>query len=443
MDYTEMLREKTVTVEEAVKSIPSNSYIYTYGASGEPITFFSNMGYLKGHAENITVVNFLNTVPYDFYTDESFQGILKHESCFFNRFCTAGQKSGTISHIPTHLRNSYVSREYYHDQRTKPFTTFVLMAAPMDKHGYFSTSTVSVSTRNFIKWVDQVIIEVNENLPRTFGDSYIHISEVDHVFQGLNKVIYLPSKECSEEELSIGNYIADLIEDGSTLQLGIGGIPNAVAKALENKKDLGVHTEMLGDGLVELYKKGIINNSKKTIDVDKMVTTFTFGSKETYDFIDDNPGVLHMSTEYVNNPYIIGQNYKMVSVNTALQVDLMGQCSSEAIGTLQISGIGGQTETASGAQMSKGGKSIIALRSTANIKTKDGGTERKSTIQAVHPAGTVITLMRCDADYIVTEYGVAALRGASLAERARALINIAHPDFRSTLLEEARKYYLI
>jgi len=253
----------------------------------------------------------------------------------------------------------------------------------------------------------------------------------------------MPAKTCTEEELAIGNYIAELIEDGSTLQLGIGGIPNAVAIALEGKKDLGVHTEMLGDGLVDLYRKGIVNNRKKTIDIDKMVTAFTFGSKETYDFLDDNPGVLHLSTEYVNNPHIIGKNHKMVSVNTTLQVDLMGQCSSEAIGTLQISGIGGQTETASGAQMSKGGKAIIALRSTANIKTKDGGNERKSTIQAVHPAGTVISLLRCDADYIVTEYGIASLRGASLAERALSLINIAHPDFRTQLLADARKYYLV
>jgi len=443
MDYTEMLRDRMVTVEEAVKSIPSDSYIYTYGAAGEPMTFFSNMSFLKGHSENVTVVNFLNTVPYDFYTDESYLGVLKHESCFFNRFCTAGQKAGTNTYIPTHLRNSYVSREYYHEKRNKPFTTFVLSVTPMDKHGYFSTSTVGMSVRKYIKWVAQVIVEINENLPRTFGDSFIHISEVDYVFQGANKVAYMPAKTCTEEELAIGNYIAELIEDGSTLQLGIGGIPNAVAIALEGKKDLGVHTEMLGDGLVDLYRKGIVNNRKKTIDIDKMVTAFTFGSKETYDFLDDNPGVLHLSTEYVNNPHIIGKNHKMVSVNTTLQVDLMGQCSSEAIGTLQISGIGGQTETASGAQMSKGGKAIIALRSTANIKTKDGGNERKSTIQAVHPAGTVISLLRCDADYIVTEYGIASLRGASLAERALSLINIAHPDFRTQLLADARKYYLV
>lgn len=444
MDYAEMLKAKTVTVEEAVKRIPSNSYIYTFGASGEPMTFFSNMSYLKGNAENVTMIDFLNTVPYDFYTDDSYLGVLRSDSCFFNRFCTAGQKAGRISYIPTHLRNSYVSREFYHEQRGgKPFVTFVLSATPMDKQGYFSTSTVAMSVRNYVKYADQVILEINENLPRTFGDTSVHISEVDCVFQGANKVAYLPSKPCSEEELTIGKYIADLIEDGSTIQLGIGGIPNAVALALTDKKDLGVHTEMLGDGIVELAKAGVINNSKKTLHENKMVTTFSFGSKETYDFLDDNPGVLHLSTEYVNNPYVICQNEKMVSVNTTLQVDLMGQCASESIGTLQISGIGGQTETASGAQMSKGGKSIIALRSTANIKDADGNPVRKSTIQPVHPEGTVISLLRCDTDFVVTEYGVAALRGASLSERARELINIAHPDYREELLAGARKYHLI
>lgn len=443
MDLHAMLHSKMLSVADAVAQIPSDSYIYTYGASAEPVTFLSSMGLLKGRAENVTIVNFLNTVPYDFYSDESYLGVINNESCFFGRFCKEGQVQGRISYIPTHLRHSHAGRAFYHEQRGgKPFTTFVISVTPMDKHGYFSTSTVGMSVRNMVRWANQVIVEVNENLPRTFGDSYIHISEADYVFQGANKVLYLPSKPCTDRDMTIGGYIADLIEDGSTIQLGIGGIPNAVALSLKGKKDLGIHTEMLNDGLVELYKGGIVTNRSKTLHRDKIVTAFSFGSKETYDFLDDNRGVLHLSIEHVNSPAVICKNDKMVSVNTTLQVDLMGQCASEAIGTIQISGIGGQSETASGAKESRGGKAVIALPSVAMVKHKDGGVERKSTIQSVHPAGTVVSLMRADADFIVTEYGVAALRGASLAERARLLIAIAHPDFREQLTQEARHYHL-
>lgn len=442
MDVQAMLHSKLVGVEDAVARIKSGSYIYTYGTSAEPMTFLSNMHLLKGNAEDVTIVNFLNLVPYEFYTDESYDGVIRNESCFFGRFCTNLQKVGRNSYVPTHLRHSYTNREFYHELRGKPYTVLVLTVAPMDKHGYFSTGTVGMSVRKMVKWADLVILEINENMPRTFGDSYVHVSEADVVFQGANKMVYLPSKEPSETDMAIGQNIADLIEDGSTLQLGIGGIPNAVARCLKDKKDLGIHTEMLNDGLVELYKAGVVTNRNKTLHKDKIVTTFTFGSQETYEFLDDNQAVLHLSTEYVNDPAVVAQNEKMVSVNTTLQVDLMGQCASEAIGTLQISGIGGQTETAVGAKAAPGGKSIIALHSTATIKGKDGEPVRKSTICGVHPAGTVISLLRSDTDFVVTEYGVAALRGASLAERARALISIAHPDFREQLTEDARHYHL-
>nr|MCR4711805.1 4-hydroxybutyrate--acetyl-CoA CoA transferase [Clostridia bacterium] len=191
------------------------------------------------------------------------------------------------------------------------------------------------------------------------------------------------------------------------------------------------------------YKEGVVTNRRKTLYRDKMVATFSFGSKETYDFLDDNPGVLHIRTEEANDPDVIAKNYKMVSVNTTLQIDLAGQCASEAVGTMQISGIGGQSETAVGAKASPGGKSIIALRSTAMVKNQAGKRERRSTIVAAHPAGTMISLLRSDTDYVVIEYGVAPLRGASLAERVKLLSGIAHPDFREELRSEAKKYHLI
>ena len=200
---------------------------------------------------------------------------------------------------------------------------------------------------------------------------------------------------------------------------------------------------MLSDSLIDLYRAGVVTNRAKTLHKDKMVTAFSYGSKAAYDFLDNNPNVLHLEVGYTNDPAVIRQNRKMVSVNTALQIDLMGQCASEAIGTLQLSGTGGQTETASGARQSEGGKSIIALHSTAMVKNAAGARERKSTILSVQPAGTVISLLRADIDFVVTEYGVASLRGGSLRKRAEELIAIAHPDYREELRAEAKRYYLL
>lgn len=443
MNYSELLKRKLINVEEAVAKIQSGDYIYTYGASSEPMTFFEHFYLLKDRVKDVTIVNLLNTKPYEFYSDETYRGVIDNVSLFFGRFCTASQKIGLTSFAPAHLRNSGRDRLSYHRTTGKPLSIFTLSVTPMDKQGYFSTSTVCIASPDLIKNADLVILEINENLPRTFGDTQVHITDVDFVFNGNNKVFYLPSRDANETDIAIGRYIADLIDNGSTIQLGIGGIPNAVAMALKDKKDLGVHTEMLNDGLVQLYKEGVVTNRLKSYYQDKMVTSFTFGGKETYDFIDDNVGVLHINVAMSNSPYEVAKNNKMVSVNTTLQVDLMGQCASEAIGTMQISGTGGQVETAMGAKMAEDGKSVIALHSTAMVKNSAGERERKSTIVGIHPGGTVITMLRTDVDYVVTEYGVAALRGTSLKERAKALINIAHPDYRDQLTEDAMSYSLI
>jgi acyl-CoA hydrolase len=362
---------------------------------------------------------------------------------FFSRFLSEAQKTGAVSYVPNHLRNSGCDRSWYLDRNGKHVGVYVVSALPMDRHGYFCTSTVGMSNRRLARQARTVILEINENLPRTFGDSFIHISETDHVYYGKGEVKYLGQAAPDDVDMKIGGHIAQLVEDGSTIQLGIGGIPNAAAKALSGKKDLGVHTEMLSDSFLALYEQGVITNRKKTSFEDRMVTTFSFGSKALYDFIDDNPGILHLDVSKVNSPYEIATTDRMVSVNTTLQVDLTGQCASEARGMLQISGTGGQTDTAMGAKMSQGGKSIIALRSTADIKKGQGASQRISKIVSTHDRGTVISLLRADADFIVTEYGIAELRGRSLKERAEALIAVAHPDFRDGLREDAEKLYLV
>jgi acyl-CoA hydrolase len=314
----------------------------------------------------------------------------------------------------------------------------------MDKHGFLSLSLSATYEREIIEGADLVILEVNPNYPRTFGDTTIHISQIDNIVEVNYPVPELSNGEPDEKDKIIGKYIADLVEDGSTIQLGIGGIPNAVASQLVNKKDLGIHTEMFTDGMVDLFKVGAITGRKKTLLPEKMVATFALGSKKLYDFIDDNPGVQILNGKWVNDPYVIGKNYKMVSINTTLEIDLTGQCCSESIGHLQFSGTGGQADTAIGAQLSQMGKSIIALYSTANIRVP--GSEGRKTISKIVPRlthGAVVSLSRNDVDFVVTEYGVAPLRGTSVRDRVKKLINIAHPDFRDELLEEGKKLKLI
>ena len=305
----------------------------------------------------------------------------------------------------------------------------------MDERGFFSLSLGLTYEKMMVEQADLVILEINENLPWTLGDTHVHISEVDYVVEHNVPLLELPVVEPRAEERIIGNYIADMIDNGSTLQLGIGGIPNAIALSLLDKKDLGIHTEMFTDGMVDLFDAGVITGRRKTLWRGKMVGTFALGTKKLYDFIDKNLAVEFQQGNIVNDPCVIGQNYKMVSINTALQVDLTGQVCSEAIGNRHYSGTGGQADTHRGAQRSEGGKGIISLRSTA----KNG---ELSTIVAQLPAGAKVTLGRSDTDYVVTEYGVAHLKGRSVRDRVEAMIRIAHPDYREALRQEAEKIQL-
>ena len=443
MDYTELLKQKLVSVEDALERIPDNAWLFTYGY-GEPVGLLSRLTELKGRRHGITFVDSLNAKPYPFYSDSEMRGVVDSESIFFAHFCREFQKTGAISFIPNHLGKGFKDKLWAIRRRSpeRPIV-YAIQVSPMDEHGYFTTGTVGMSNRMMVENADIVILEIDENMPRTFGNTYIHVSEASCVYQGPNEMFYMPERPQSELDLKIGQFVADLIEDESTLQLGIGGIPNAVAVALRDKHNLGVHTEMLSDSLIDLYRAGVVTNAAKTLHKDKMVTAFSFGSKAAYDFLDNNPNVLHLEVGYTNDPAVIRQNRKMVSVNTTLQVDLTGQCASESIGTLQLSGTGGQTETASGARQSEGGKSIIALHSTANVKNADGERERVSTIVPTQPAGMAISLMRADVDFVVTEYGVASLRGASVRDRAMELISIAHPDYRDQLMYDAKRLYLM
>jgi 4-hydroxybutyrate CoA-transferase len=275
-----------------------------------------------------------------------------------------------------------------------------------------------------------VIAQVNANMPRTHGDTFLHVRDIDCFVLQNDPLFEIPRPAIGDVEKTMGGYIADLVEDGATLQMGIGAIPDAVLTFLTEKRNLGIHTEMFSDGVIELVESGVIDCSKKTLHPYKMVCAFVMGTRQLFKWVDDNPFVEMHPEEYVNNPLVIKENDNMISINSALQVDLLGQVAADSLGTVQFSGVGGQVDFIRGAKMSRGGKSIIALPSTA----------AKGTISRIVPMltpGTAVTTTRNEVDYIVTEYGVAKLSGKSNRERFRELISIAHPDFRKDLAKDS------
>lgn len=430
-DVKELYKQKLISIPEAVWMVQSNQSICTAMAASEPPGLMSALGSIKDRVENVTVITTLAMRPYDFFSKPEMKGHFRMETWFMGDAARAAHQYGTVSYIPNNLHEAGPRRAMH-----LPPDIFWGTASPMDKHGYFSLSLGVTYEKVMVEKAETVVLEINENLPRTYGDTMVHISEVDYIVENTTPLPELPPIQPSHEEKLIGQHIAELIEDGSTIQLGIGGIPNAIAQFLLDKKDLGVHTELLTDGMVDLWEAGVITNRKKTLWPGKMVGCFALGTKKLYDFLDNNLAVELQQGPVTNNPYIIARNAKMISINTSLQVDLTGQVCSESMGHIQYSGAGGQADTHRGAQMSPGGKAFIALRSTA----------KKGTISTIVPQlapGANVTLTRNDVDYVVTEFGVAHLKGRCVADRAESLIGIAHPDFREELRKEARRLGLI
>jgi itaconate CoA-transferase len=315
-----------------------------------------------------------------------------------------------------------------------PVDTMLVMVSPMDKNGYFTFGTNNDYTSTVARTARRLIVEVNPNMPRVFGESLLHVSEVDKIVESAHPIPELHAKPASETDRIIGSQIAELVTDGACLQMGIGALPNAVCSALVEHRHLGVHTELLTPGLVELIRRGVVDNSRKSINAGKSVFTFAMGDRAMYDYIHDNPAIESHPVSYVNDPHVIARNDNMVSVNSTIEMDLTGACNSEHVRGHQFSASGGQLDFVRGAYASRGGKSIIAFHSTAN----DGK------ISKIVPrlAGPVTT-PRTDTHLVVTEHGVANLKGLSSTERASALIRLAHPAFRDQLTAQARDLHLI
>ena len=434
--YQQMLKAKRCSVEDALAAVQGGDFIGTSGGCNVPFQFFKELHTIVPRIKEQVTVFYGCTSPkgtFEFLSHPRYQETFKTLSGFV--LSNAEREmiaEGYIDYVPTH----------YHHQGFKlkersGVDVYIAAVCPMDERtGYFRTSLANVNEADFRDHAKKIYLEVVPSMPVVYGNNEIHISEVAGVYEHDHPIDTMDPLPFGDLERTIGQYVADLIEDGSTIQLGIGAVPDAVAHAFMDKKDLGVHTEMITNSIYDLVQAGVITGKRKSLHRGIIIGAFSRGSQKLYDFLANNPQVAMHPCRYVNDPYTIAQNYKMCSINTAMGVDLFGQVSSESIGTRHYSGTGGQVDTATGAVHSPGGKSVIALASTAK-----GGTLSK--ISPIHPPGTVTTLSRVDVDYVVTEYGVARLRGTSMRERAKLLIGIAHPDFRDELTHEARKMNLM
>jgi 4-hydroxybutyrate CoA-transferase len=424
MNWKKNYSSKLVSPEEAVKNIKSGDRLVVGHAAGEPQTLIDAMIENRNSYENVEIVHMV-AMGKSKYVEKGMEKHFRHNSLFVGNTTREAVKEGRADYIPVFF--SEVPGLF---KDLLPVDIALVQVSIPDEHGYCSFGVSVDYTKEACKNAKIVIAQVNKYMPRTLGDCFIHVSEMDFIVEKDEPIIELTPPKIGDAEREIGKYCASLIKDGDTLQLGIGGIPDAVLSSLYDKKDLGIHSEMFSDGVVDLVKAGVINNSKKTFLPNKMVATFLMGTKKLYDFVHNNPMVEMRGADFVNNPTVIMRNDNIVCINSCVQVDLMGQVVSDSIGNMQISGVGGQVDFVRGAAMSKNGKSIIAMSSTVKGKV--------SKIVPIIDEGAAVTTSRNDVDYIVTEYGIARLKGKNLRQRAEALINIAHPDFR----DELKKAYL-
>ncbi len=433
MNPKDLYRQKHLSIPEAVSLVHSHQTIATAMAAAEPTGLLGELCNHRDRLEDVTVWVCLPLRLYDFILKPEMSGHFFVENWFYGAPDREVHPQGRVSYIPNNLHQAASDKLAAAGNHVNVYWG---TATPPDSRGYMSLSLSLVIEKPLMEAADLVVLELNENLPWTLGDTHIHISEVDYVVENHVPLFELPSAPPADWERAIGGHIADLIDDGSTIQLGIGGIPNAITAFLMERRDLGIHTEMFTSGMVDLYEAGVVTGRRKTLWKGKMVGAFALGSQKLYDFLHNNLAVEFQQGRVTNDPYVISQNYKMVSVNTALQVDCLGQVCSQSIGPRHFSGTGGQLDTHRGAQMSPGGRGIIALHSTARNGTF-------STIAPMLLEGAEVTLPSQEVDTVVTEFGVAELKGKSLKARTDALIQVAHPDFRAWIREEVERLGIV
>ncbi len=424
-------QRKITTAEEAVKVIQSGQRVFLTGNCSVPQKVLAALVARAPELHNVEIVQVLTVGPAD-YVQPGMEEHLRVNTLFISDNVRQAVNDGRADYTPCFLS------EIPHLWRNGHLTPDVALihVSPPDEHGFCSFGIEVGVTKPAAQAARIVIAEVNDQMPRTLGDSFIHVSKITHIIPVSYKLPELGMGQVTELNKRIGQNVAELIEDGSTLQMGIGGIPDGVLLFLKDKRDLGIHTELFSDGVVELVEMGVVTNERKTLHPGKIIAGFMLGTQRLYDFVDNNPIVELHPTDYVNDPFLIAQNDKMVAINSAIEVDLTGQVCADSIGSRFYSGVGGQVDFVRGAARSKGGKPIIALPSTA----KDDTISR--IVPMLKPGAGVVTT-RNDVHYVVTEYGIAYLHGKTIRQRVHALVNIAHPKFREDLLRFAKEQHWI
>ncbi len=424
-DWRTVYQNKLVSAEKAVKIVKSGNRVVTGHACGEPSSLVEALVTRAPELSAVEIVHMVAMGPAK-YAQPGMEASFRHNALFVGASTRKAVEEKRADYTPCFF--SEIPRLFR--EKLLPVDVALIQITPPDEEGFCSYGLSADYTVAAAECATTVVAQINAKLPRT-GGAKIHLDAVNFLVEKDEPLLELKPPVIGAIEKQIGENVASLIADGSTLQLGIGAIPDAVLLFLTGKKDIGIHSEMFSDGVVGLAEAGVITNKKKTINPGKFMAAFLMGTRKLYDFIDGNPEVELHPVDYINDPCVIGQHDNMVSINSALQVDLMGQVNAEMIGSRQFSGIGGQVDFVRGVSRAKNGKSIIALPSTAS-----GG--KVSRIACELDRGAAVSTSRNDVHYIVTEYGIANLRGKSLRERALALIGIAHPDFRETLLAEAK-----
>lgn len=421
---------KLTTPEKVAALVRDGDVVCPSGSMVMPQSFCQALNQRLLEVKDVTIVQALALSFFDWMKPEYKKNNLRIDTIYGGVIERILLQWGTVNYIPIHLSDSIRTMLSYRPR------ILGVSVTPPNEDGYMNFSLGrGLFNQEVIDSVEILIVEVNPSLPWVNTDLLIHVSQVDYILEKENPVPELPPPQVSPVHEQIASYIVDLIPDGATIQLGIGDLPSAIGHFLRDKKDLGIHTEIFSPIMTELMEMGVVNNSRKTLWPGKSVCTLGFGDKKFYEYVDRNENIQIMEVTYVNDPVVIAQNDNLISINNMLSVDLSGQVASESIGPRQFSGSGGQVNFARGAQMSKGGKSFLAMEST--YKDKEGNL--KSRIVPVLPEGTIVTTPRTDVQYIVTEYGIVNLRYKSIPDRVKALISIAHPDFRDFLEFEARR----
>ena len=436
MEWTSIYKERVTTPEEAVKAVKSGDRIFLTGNVSVPKKILAGLVDYAPQLKDVEITQALTVGSADYVSPEM-EGHLRINSIFISANVRKAVHEGRADFTPVLLSEFPLLFK----RGLLPLDVAMIHVSPPDEHGFCSLGVEVGLTKTAAESAKIIIAEVNEQMPRTLGDSFIHVGRLNHIVPVDYPIAELPMGEGESSEVveKIAGFIADLIPDAATMQLGIGAIPDAVLKFLFDKKDLGIHTELFSDGVIDLVNAGVITNAQKTLHPGKIVAGFMIGTKRLYDWADDNPLIELHRTEYVNDPFVVAQNERMVAINSAIEIDLTGQVCADSIGPKLYSGVGGQLDFIYGASRSKGGVPIIALPSTNTMR--DGTVLSKIVSMLKHGAGVVTS--RNHVRYIVTEYGVADLYGKTIRERATQLIGIAHPDFRDELKKQAQELHYI